>query len=118
MMKAACAIRNSREDEIHLLTEEMRQLNERIWQLRYVIAQDSHTTDIEGGVAEIGDTTATTTTPTRGPASPARRLSRKAANAKGAEAYSPASRTQRLAGLVQERRIIMEKLQYVVNAPE
>lgn len=99
MMKDACAIRSSREDEIHLLTEEMRQLNERIWQLRFVIA--SHQ-----------DSGAKAATP-----SPGRRLSKTAEGVRGAEKDTPESKTQRLAALIQERRIIMEKLQYVVNDP-
>ncbi|ESL10895.1 hypothetical protein TRSC58_01364, partial [Trypanosoma rangeli SC58] len=37
LMQKACAIRDSREDEIHQLTEELRQLNERIWQLSFVV---------------------------------------------------------------------------------
>lgn len=40
LMKEASSIRNSREDEIHLLTEHMRSLNERIWQLRFCISAD------------------------------------------------------------------------------
>ncbi|KPI90679.1 hypothetical protein ABL78_0115 [Leptomonas seymouri] len=106
MMKEACAIRNSREDEIHLLTEEMRQLNERIWQLRFLI------TSVDS------DSGAKASTPTRGPPSPSRRGSKNAAGATGMDEKSPVSKTQRLAALIQERRVVMEKLQYVVNAPE
>lgn len=40
LMREASNIRSSREDEIHLLTEEMRTLNERIWQLRFCISAD------------------------------------------------------------------------------
>ncbi|KPA80549.1 hypothetical protein ABB37_04755 [Leptomonas pyrrhocoris] len=113
MMKTACTIRNSREDEIHLLTEEMRQLNERIWQLRFVIANDAGSGGGGGGQA------ATAAAPsTRSPPSPVRRSSKNGAGVKGWDTESPASRTQRLAALVQERRVIMEKLQYVVNTPE
>ncbi|EPY19128.1 Protein kinase domain containing protein [Strigomonas culicis] len=35
LMDQACAIRSTSEDEVYLLTEELRQMNERIWQLRF-----------------------------------------------------------------------------------
>lgn len=38
LMREASAIRNSKEDEIHTLTDELRRLNERIWQLRFSIS--------------------------------------------------------------------------------
>jgi hypothetical protein len=112
MMKEACAIRNSREDEIHLLTEEMRQLNERIWQLRYFIANDSRGEDPSTTAAQA------TTTPTRILPSPKRRFSEDTTGVNGAGKTPPASKTQRLAALIQERRVVMEKLLYVVNTPE
>eukprot|EP00796_Vickermania_ingenoplastis_P000475 gene475-255_t len=40
LMKEACNIRSTREDEIHFLTEELRGLNEKIWQLRFCISAD------------------------------------------------------------------------------
>lgn len=113
MMKEACAIRSSREDEIHLLTEEMRQLNERIWQLRYVIANGDGKTHSSSS----GDRGAKKGAGAPNPATPGRRLSKNGGNQGGAERESPASQTQRLAMLIQERRVIMEKLQCVVNDP-
>lgn len=38
LMDEACAIRSSKEDEVQLLTEELRVLNERIWQLRFSLS--------------------------------------------------------------------------------
>ncbi|RNF11809.1 MORN Repeat Containing 1 protein [Trypanosoma conorhini] len=37
LMQKASEIRDSREDEIHQLTEQLRQLNERIWQLSFML---------------------------------------------------------------------------------
>ncbi|CAD2218557.1 hypothetical protein ADEAN_000604600 [Angomonas deanei] len=36
-MAEACAIRNEEDDKIHVITEQIRQLNERIWQTRFDI---------------------------------------------------------------------------------
>jgi len=47
MMDDACAIRNSKEDEIHLLTEEVRSLNEKIWQLRFAMSDSKVNTKDE-----------------------------------------------------------------------
>lgn len=97
LMDAASAIRSTREDEIHLLTEEMRCLNERIWQLRFSLAARG-----DGGGTK-GGPSARRAAPVYGKAKEEKRAS---------------ASKEALAAIVQERRVIMEKLQYVVNEPE
>ncbi|KAG5490379.1 hypothetical protein JKF63_00499 [Porcisia hertigi] len=97
LMDAASAIRNTREDEIHLLTEEMRALNERIWQLRFVLLsrEEEHTGRGTGKAAYS-----------------------KVAPMTEADRKRPSASKETLAALVEERRVIMEKLQYVMNEPD
>ncbi|KAG5474122.1 hypothetical protein CUR178_04233 [Leishmania enriettii] len=98
LMDAASAIRSTQEDEIHLLTEEMRELNERIWQLRFTLASRKGE-EVNGR----GD---------------GERAYTKAALATKGEGKRSYSSKEALAALVQERRFIMEKLQRVVNKEE
>ncbi|KAK7200097.1 MORN repeat [Novymonas esmeraldas] len=100
LMDAASAIRSTREDEIHLLTEEMRELNERIWQLRFTLT--SGVDGRGGGGGGAGVYAKASTQPAA--ASPEGKRSSASAEA--------------LAALVQERRVILEKLRCVVNEPD
>ncbi|CBZ35908.1 hypothetical protein, conserved [Leishmania donovani] len=94
LMDEASSIRSTREDEIHLLTEEMRELNERIWQLRFTLGSKE---EEDGGRGAGKKAYAAAAPPTK----PERKRSSVSKEA--------------LDSLVQERRVVMEKLQYVVN---
>ncbi|KAI5685021.1 MORN repeat [Leishmania braziliensis] len=94
LMDAASSIRNSQEDEIHLLTEELRALNERIWQLRFTLASKEEEDSDRGA---------------------GRRAYVKAAPPTKATGKRSSTSKEDLDALVQERRVIMEKLQYVLN---
>ncbi|GET90458.1 hypothetical protein, conserved [Leishmania tarentolae] len=94
LMDEASSIRTTREDEIHLLTEEMRELNERIWQLRFTLESKGE----EDSGKRTGMKTCAVATP----------LTK-------SEGKRSSVSKEALATLVQERRVIMEKLQYVVN---
>ncbi|KAH9598967.1 MORN motif [Trypanosoma melophagium] len=54
LMQKALAIRNSKEDEIHQLTEEIRQLNERIWQLGFVLGSTPKAEATDPPLTDVG----------------------------------------------------------------
>ncbi|CBZ23858.1 conserved hypothetical protein [Leishmania mexicana MHOM/GT/2001/U1103] len=94
LMDEASSIRSTREDEIHLLTEEMRELNERIWQLRFTLGTKKEEDSGRGVGKKAYAAAAPSTKPERKRSSVSQ---------------------ETLDTLVQERRVIMEKLQHVVN---
>lgn len=102
LMEDACSIRNTKEDEIYLLTEEMRVLNERIWQLRFSMNESSEKSGSKSSRQESSVYMA---------AQPSSQQQR--------HSQHPLQKDQqeRLNDMVKERKSVVDKLQCLLSNP-